>query len=376
MASPNGSKIPQDLPLAGGTPSLAYATPNARPDLPFTDQRGVLRTLGVVLIVLGSFTTCLTFTLPMALIAPRMAGIPGPAPRDLAAAALIYVLSSVVLITLGVGSLRIRRWSRPIVVIVGGTAALGGLASTLSWLLFAPSIQRTMAAAAAAANTPAAAPTTAAASTMPATAPATLSATPPSVVYGITVGAVLGGVVFSVLLPGAFAWFYSRKSVRQTYDYFDPGPSWTDRAPTPVLALSFWLAIGSLFALNFVLWGVAPVFGRLVTGVPAIAVLVLASAVLSALAIGVYRLNRLAWWATAAFVVIAMVSAATTYARVDPLDVYRLAGSPPAQVELLEQMGMARRSMLVGPPIVYGVALLGYLMWVRKYFTVGLNARG
>src|SRR4051794_35206030 len=133
MASPNGSKIPQDLPLAGASTPLAYATPNARLDLPFADQRGALRTLGVVLIVLGAFSTCLTITLPLALVAPRMAGIPGPAARDLAAAALIYLMSSVLLVTLGVGSLRIRRWSRPAVVIVSGTAALGGLVSTLSW---------------------------------------------------------------------------------------------------------------------------------------------------------------------------------------------------------------------------------------------------
>jgi hypothetical protein len=32
-------------------------------------------------------------------------------------------------------------------------------------------------------------------------------------------------------------------------------------------------------------------------------------------------------------------------------------------------MGMTRRSMLVGPPVAYGVAVLGYLLWIRKYFT-------
>jgi hypothetical protein len=251
-------------------------------------------------------------------------------------------------------------------VVVAATAMVLGVSGLLSWLLFAPSTQQMMAA-----MTPPAtvmAPATA-------TAPTTTPAMPPlsGKIAMISVAVGLGFVVMlMVLLPAVYLWFFTRPATRHTYDYFDPQPDWTDRTPTPTLALSFWLAVASLAALNFIFWGVVPVFGTLVTGVPAAATLVAISVLLSVLSLGVFRLSPAAWWATGLLALIAMGSAVVTFARLaDPLDFYRAAGSSPEQLDMMRRMGATARPTLVGTPMMYGLALLAYLLWIRRYFTGG-----
>src|SRR5688572_1532958 len=118
--------------------SIPYETPQGPTDLGFVDQRGGMKALGIVMIVMGAFFFCAAGATPLALLAPKMPGVPSPQARDMFAAAGLYTLGAVVLVTAGVGSLRGRRWSRPIILILSGSWAIGGLLGLISWLIVGP----------------------------------------------------------------------------------------------------------------------------------------------------------------------------------------------------------------------------------------------
>lgn len=332
---------------------IPYATPEF-PHLPFGDQSGGMKAMGIVLIVIGAFAGCLAAFTPVALLVPRPPGVAAPMARDLIAGAAVYALFAGMLITAGVGSLRTKRWSRPAILIISGTWVLGGLLGLISWLIVGPDLQRAMATMGSAPGGP---------------GPA---GTPPGVPAGMagTIGAVtvIMLVVFGVLLPGGYFWFYVRRSVRQTVEHYDPAPAWTDRCPTPVLALSAWLALAALFTLNFCLWGVFPLFGRLLSGPPAVALLAGVAGVLGVLAVGAYRLNVLAWWGTALLIVLLALSSVTTFSRVDPLEIHRLSGTPPETIAVMEQMNLTSRRATNFTTVLYALAGVVYLLWVWKYF--------
>jgi hypothetical protein len=60
-----------------------------------------------------------------------------------------------------------------------------------------------------------------------------------------------------------------------------------------------------------------------------------------------------------------------TFSRVDPLDMYRLSGSPPDQIDLLQRMGAVRRGPMIATQVMYGATMVAYLLWVRKFFRPG-----
>ena len=78
----------------------------------------------------------------------RQAGMPGPVLRDLVGAAMVYVLIAGCLITIGVGSLRIRQLVAAGDIDLHGDMGNQWRARAASWLLFAPSMQKMMDAAA------------------------------------------------------------------------------------------------------------------------------------------------------------------------------------------------------------------------------------
>jgi hypothetical protein len=331
------------------------------PELPFKDQRGGLKTMGVVLIVLGSFSGCLGVITPANMMGSRTPGMPGPLLRDVLALLVMCLLIAVMLITIGAGSLRIQRWSKPVILVLAGTWAVTGLLGFISWVFFMPSMQDVMNAANTVATT---APTS-----MPTTVP--VGAGPMMSATAMRVMSLMTGffmVVFMILLPAGFFWFYRRESVDQTLNYFDPTPTWTDRCPTPVLAMSFWLMIGGIMTLSFALWAVTPMFGMLLTGRPAMAVMLGTAILLMALAVGILQLNRAAWWLAVLLVVAGIVNVLMTFSRIDPYDVYRLSGTPPEQLDMMRRMGVQARNTMLIQPVLYGAILLGYLLWIRKYF--------
>jgi hypothetical protein len=338
--------------------SPPHAPPTATPPLGFVDQRGGMKAMGLIMVVMGSFA----FFTALYTLASGFAQLnQGPAAVARGAVtAGMYGLAAVVLATAGVGSLRGRRWSRPAMLVVTGTWALRGALGLVTWVAVGPDIERAVAAMAAA-------PAPAGPTTAPATGPVVPVGPPVSAATIRTVTTVML-VVFGVLLPGGFFWFYARPDLRRTVDHFDPEPAWTDPCPTPVLALAAWLAVAALFALGFSLWGVFPLFGRLVDGPLASAILIGVALVLAGLSVAAFRRNPLAWWATALLIVLFAVNWWVTFSRVDPLDVHRLSGATADEVRFMERMDANSRPATLFTTVLYAAAGLAYLAWVRRYF--------
>jgi len=92
------------------------------------------------------------------------------------------------------------------------------------------------------------------------------------------------------------------------------------------------------------------------------------------LAWGIYHLKMAAWWGALVFFVVGTVSATITFAQPNALKtMYEKMGLPPAQLEMMNKMGMADMMSRVFVWImpITAVFLLGYLIWLRRYFHTG-----
>jgi hypothetical protein len=333
-----------------------------------------MKALGIVLIVLGSMAGCLgLMTVPAMMLVARMQPPPGAVPAtapatgpttqpaaaaaaapiaqvsDVVAGALMYLLIAVLLASAGAGSFRVRRWSRPVTLILTGSWVVMGLIGMISMALVIPAMRRAVASAGGA---------------NPAAGPGAGAMAAGSLIVGL-----LFVVLFGVLLPGGLFLFFRRRAVQQTLDYFAPQRAWTDGCPTPVLAVSFWLLVGALAMLASAAKGVFPAFGTLLTGPTAIALFVVGAVLLLVVSVATYRVSPTAWWAALLLVLVGTASTVITNVRVDPLEQMRLSGVPDEQLQMMRDMGFARSGAAMATiAAVYGAAALAYLLWARKYF--------
>jgi hypothetical protein len=189
--------------------------------------------------------------------------------------------------------------------------------------------------------------------------------------FGI-ITAVVAGVVSLVMyigLPLMFVLFYRGPDVKATCEAKHPEPSWTDRAPLPVLALSMIMAVGAVsLPLTALVLPAAPFFGRLLTGGPAIGLLLLVGAAWGVLAWQVFRMRPIAWWATFAVWLVMLASSLLTFAKVDMMAVYESGAYSAQELEMIRRMNVwtpTTTTLMLG---VWGVAFATFMMVVRRHF--------
>jgi len=172
-------------------------------------------------------------------------------------------------------------------------------------------------------------------------------------------------------MPALLVWLYQRKGVRETVEYFDPRFSWTDRCPTPVLAVCLWLALAGLGAVVYSVYGVFPLFGRYITGAPAVVALLALAGLYLWLAWSVYRLRPWAWWGTALAWTLWSGSMIWTFTSLGYHEFYRLAGYSGRGIDMMMRYSGQYEDSMVWMLALWSVALVGYLLYVRKYFVAG-----
>jgi hypothetical protein len=271
----------------------------------------LLLTGGVVLICLGGVCALLAFTIPLGALVNGAGrrGSPVPSMQVLAVQVMPPTLLSGAmaagLIWTGIGSIRLRRWSRPVVLCVAGVILFLGavslvqLAARLAYAPFDPTAALVPASSARAWNA-----RQPAGRSSPAAASASALAAQEQMTQVVGV-AVL--VLFGVVLPLAFFAIYRRPSVAIALDEADPRVVWTDRAPLPVLGLAMALAwAGVVLAL-----GVPAAIARAIPGdasatLGALVLVVVAAGFIGAAAL-VYRQSE--WGIWLAVLLIALVGA-------------------------------------------------------------------
>jgi len=298
---------------------------------------------GVVAVGIGAFLIVLGLLHPLL---PMMSGmLADEQPLDAHTVwmgLLLYVSIGAVMIWAGVGSMRRRRWVRPIMLFVSGTWLIVGVFVLLLVLWILDDL-------------------------LLVAGGEVLRSSPEvaTVVRWLTIGFTVSG---GVLLPLIFFWAYRDPGIQATCEHHDPRPSWSDRCPPTVLGLSAALLAAALFSLPMLLRPVVPLFGWLATG-PAGAITLLAGVALCAwLAWSTFRLERAGWWATMAFLVVLGVSTLWTFAVADLQEMYRYLGYPEEQIAALARSEPVLRRLSIWSSVVLTVAGLLYMLGVRRHF--------
>jgi hypothetical protein len=318
---------------------LDYATP----ERPVFSQRGGLNTFGIITILLGVISACLTAATPMALVISRAANTPvAPDLPTVLLMALFYLAATVALIWLGIGSCQCKRWVRPIVLVVAYPCLILGVILFVGFLLNLPAQVHAM------------------------------STTPPIcpiAVMSMIVAGSLFFLVFAVGLPSLYIWFYRRPKVEMTLNFYDPNRNWTDRCPLPVLGLSVWLGMSALSFLMLLPHPCVPFFGIYVAGLPAVAMILITSILWALAAVAAYRLRPIAWWFALLFTVLAPLSAMISFGRLGIMEYYRASGLSAQQLQFMQEISESRLLPQLIMPIVLGALAVGYLLYVRRFFS-------
>jgi hypothetical protein len=311
----------------------------------YRDRSTALVVFGIFEILIGGlfllFATAMMVTLIVAAAMPERHARPGA----VMVLAGLYVLLAGVCVTLGIGSIRARRWARALSACVSAVVlGIGVIATPLAAIALGR-----------------------AAAALPADQAASAGG-------ALAVARVVGVVSLALMLiviPGVLFLFYRSPHVKRTCEARDPVERWTDRCPLPVLALSLYaafLAASGLSSLGF--HGYYPLFGLSLTG-PAGSILVIltAGAWLWA-ARGLYRLEPAAWWLALGLLVFISVSSTLTLWHTDLPGLYAKMGvGDERAAEAAGRMGLASWTRWSG--VVNLVPLLIWILAVRGRFRRG-----
>jgi hypothetical protein len=255
---------------------------------------------------------------------------------------LLYVSLGAAMIWAGVGSIRRRRWVRPIMLFLCGTWLIVGVFVLLLVLWIVDDVLL------------------ATGGELVRSSPAVATAAR-WVALGVT---FLGGV----LLPIVFILAYRGPEVQAACERHDTRPSWSDRCPSTVLVLSIALLAAGLLSLPMVFRPVVPLFGRLATGRMGLLALIGGIALCIWLAWSTYRLERAGWWATLVFLVLLGVSTVWTFEVVDMTEVYRQLGYPDEQITALARSEPLLLQLTLWGTVALTVAGVAYMLGVRRHF--------
>jgi len=241
-----------------------------------------------------------------------------------------YYLIAVVLIPLGYGHLRVRRWARTVSLTLLGFWLVAGvpLIVVFSFMLF--------------------------------------SAKELSPVGAVIVLIFL--VLSYTVIPGLLIWFYRSRDVRLTFETRDPKSYWIEVLPLPVLVLCS-LSILSAIALHILIFfnGTFPLLGLWLNGLKGILLIDIMIMALVILIWGTLRLRTWAWWGSLVYFVLLTLSSILTLSRSDFLDILSAMNLPKFEMEILEGIPLQgpHFAVLLGIPLLI---TLGLIIYSRRYF--------
>jgi len=348
-----GSEIRPSLEaeLAPSQPAApTLAVPPMPQVSPYRDRRTGLLIFGVVQIILGLLAALMVPLAALGAFLSRLA--PGGAmrPAQYLSGIATYALFAAGLLTLGAGSVQMKRWARALTVVVSWYWLVAGVLITVLLTAALPVMMRGILQAQQRANGQ----------------PEGLSAGVMAVILTII---IVFAAVFLIVVPIAFVAFYSRQDVAETCRRRDPVEPWTDRVPLPVLGACVVLGVQALYL--FVVGATTPLFpffGRYLTGIPGFAGFLVMALLDGYLAIAFFRLQWAGWWIALLAAPVRMLSMALTYARADLMQAYSKMGWSDTQIELLNSSPFFRSHLILWWSLISVVLFFGYLIWLKRYF--------
>jgi len=241
-----------------------------------------------------------------------------------------YYLAAAVLVPLGYGHVRLRRWARPLALALLWTWVVLGL-PLLAVLFF--------------------------------------------MTVSVKSFSTAGGVAFIVLLAASYLvlpWlgirFYQGRNVRGTFEAHDRRSSALEARPVAILVICL-LDLFFLVALHVPLLyrGLFPLFGTLVGGRDGIYLTDLAVLVLGLLLWGTWNQRMWAWWGSVATYGVLAATWLVTFARTPYADLLAWLQFAPAEMEALSGIPLQgwELGVFVGLPML---ACLGVVLACRRHF--------
>jgi hypothetical protein len=241
-----------------------------------------------------------------------------------------YYLIAMVLIPLGYGHLKTRRWARILSLTLLGFWLVAGvpLIVVFSFMLF--SVKE-------------------------------LS------LVGVLI--VLIALVLSyTVIPGLLIWFYRSRDVRLTFETRDPKSYWIEALPLPVLVLCSLFVLCAI-ALHILIFfnGIFPLLGIWLNGLQGILVIDILIMSLVGLIWGILRLRAWAWWGSLVYFVLMTLSSILTLSRSSFLDILAAMNLPRFEMEILQGIPLQgfHFAVLLGIPLLI---VLGLIVYSRRYF--------
>lgn len=240
-----------------------------------------------------------------------------------------YYAIAALLIPLGYGHIRARRWTRRMMVALLWCSLIVGL-PLITVLLFMLSVKE-------------------------------LSPTASIVLV------VASGLAYLVV-PGSLIRFYRGKNVRRTFETRDPLPHWIETLPLPILILTT-LFVFYVVILHVPLFlnGIFPLFGIWLSEMQGFLALDIAIVTLAFLTWGVISRKRWAWWGSVIYRVLLIVSIVVTFAQSEISEILSVMEFPPREMEMFEAVPLhgIHFAPFIGLPLL---ATLGLLIFSRRYF--------
>jgi hypothetical protein len=313
----------------------------------YGDRSTGLSIFGFLQIAMGGFAALMV---PLMLLSVMFNPQPGAASAaQMIPAAGIYAVIGVVLVWLGIGSIRTRRWARALTLVLAWMWLAMGVMSLVMFALFMPNMSKILAAQG---------------EQMPPQAM--------TMMYVMMFGTMS---CMYLVLPGIFIAFYQRADVKATCDARDPTVRWTDHCPLPVLSLSLMLGWGATSVIWSAGYGfVAPLFGIILKGVPGAVFFLAMSLMFGYLARATYKLKLQAWWATLGVGLFFGLSTLVSFSRMSLMDLYREMNFPEDQLKMMEEMGVLEMNIPLMMTVSFAM-FAGYLLWVRRYFVAAVAAK-
>jgi hypothetical protein len=264
-----------------------------------------------------------------------------------------YLAIAAVLIWLGIGSCRTRRWVRPIIIVATLLCIASGILGILFMILQALNGGFSFV------------PTT------PGPGPAALP--PATLAHAVLIGQIVG-IIFSSLamiaLPAAVLYFYAKSSTREKLAALDPEPNWTDRLPIPALGWAMGCLLLGLMNLGSMFNGFALFFTHVLTGPSADILLSLTGLLLILGAWLCYTNPQLGWRLTFTITTYLALSSLAFAIHGDFTKVQEIMSAKFTAYGLRQTAGSDYMSASFrSAGAIYYSAALAYALYARRHFT-------
>jgi len=175
--------------------------------------------------------------------------------------------------------------------------------------------------------------------------------------------------MFLVLFPTILLRFYKSKKVKLVFEDSDQNIYWTEKYPFPLLALLFLFSL-CIIVLHFTIFFqvMFPLFGKMIFGRQVIHFLAFCIVALYGLIYGVFRLRVWAWWGALVYFSLLTVSVIMTFTRYSFYQIVSMMDLPEYEVEFLEKMTVLHDYNLVGLLAIPLLMILGLLIHSGKHF--------